>query len=237
MTQPSTVRRSDLPSRLRKKLEELAPRVHGVAAATAVWTQEFSHAERKTLGDDAYTAWKQCGGTAGMWATVREVSRDQAIVQIAYALDWVDTRTTNELLAALGIGPGDVRKPRWLKDKGELWFERTIVRKIRSTARANNVVAILDAFEESNWPSQIDDPITIGGDSSTRRRAVESLNTGLKRIRFSCAGDGESFCWEILQQRPRRKNATGPAGKRSAGRVRAPSVAKHSAKTPRRKRA
>ncbi|MFM8803706.1 MAG: hypothetical protein ACKOK8_07325, partial [Planctomycetia bacterium] len=92
MTQPATVRRSDLPERLRTKLEELAPRVHGVLAANAVWAREFSDAERKSLGDDAYTAWKQYGGTAGMWAAVREVSRDQAIVQIAYALDWLDTQ-------------------------------------------------------------------------------------------------------------------------------------------------
>ncbi|MFM9197548.1 MAG: hypothetical protein ACKOWG_17775, partial [Planctomycetia bacterium] len=66
MTQPATVRRSDLPDRLRRKLEELSLRVHGVVAAMAVWTREFSDAERKTLGDDAYNAWKRHRGTAGM---------------------------------------------------------------------------------------------------------------------------------------------------------------------------
>jgi len=235
MTQPSTVRRSDLPERLRKKLEELEPRVQGVAAATAIWTRHFTDAERRTLGDDAYIAWKNNARTAGMWAAVRDVSRDQAIVAIAYALDWLDTQTTNELLAALGAGQGDVRKPRWLKDKGELWFEGKIVRKIRATASATNVVALLDALEESNWPSPIDDPITTGGSSSTRRRTVESLNKELKRIRFSCAGDGESFRWEILPQRPRRKTAKKIAGKKTAGRSASPTAAKRTAKKPRRK--
>ncbi|MFM8709100.1 MAG: hypothetical protein ACKOHK_13750 [Planctomycetia bacterium] len=233
MTQPATVRRSDLPDRLRKKLEELEPRVHGVLAAMAVWTRELSDAERKSLGDDAYTAWKQHGGTAGMWATVREVSRDQAIVEIAYKLDWLDTQTTNELLKALGAGQGDARKPRWLKDRGELWFEAKIVRKIRATKRAKNVVAILSTFEDSSWPSQIDDPITSGGDSSTRRRVVETLNKDLKRIRFSCAGDGESFRWEILPERPRRKDAKKPASKKAAARAAKPAAAKRAAKKAR----
>jgi len=235
VTQPSTVRRSDLPDRLRKKLEELSLRVHGVVAAMAVWTREFSDAERKALGDDAYNAWKQHGGTAGMWAAVREVSRDQAIVEIAHKLDWLDTQTTNELLKALGAGQGDTRKPRWLKDRGELWFDGKVVRKIRATTRAKNVVAILVAFEELDWPSQIDDPITSGGDSSTRRRTVESLNRDLKRIRFSCAGDGESFCWEILPERSRRKNATQRVGKKPAARVVKSAAAKRPAKKARRK--
>ena len=235
MTKPSVVRRSDLPDRLRKKLEELAPRVHGVLAATAVWTRKFSDAERKSLGDDSYTAWKKHGGTAGMWAAVREVSRDHAIVEIAHALDWLDTQTTNQLLTALGAGQCDVRKPRWLGEKGELWFEGEVVRRIRATAVAKNVVGILAAFEESDWPPQIDDPITAGGDSSARRRAVESLNKDLKRIRFSCAGDGQSFRWEIIQQRPRRTKPKKNASKKSAARVAKPSAAKRTAKKPRRK--
>ncbi|MFM8702579.1 MAG: hypothetical protein ACKOHG_01710, partial [Planctomycetia bacterium] len=77
---------------------------------------------------------------------------------------------------------------------------------------------------------------TKGGDSSTRRRTVESLNRNLKRIRFSCAGDGESFRWEILQQRPRRKSAKKPAVKKAAARAAKPLAAKRPAKTPRRKR-
>lgn len=230
MTQPATVRRSDLPERLRQKLEELEPRVHGVVAATVVWTRVFSDTDRKALGDDDYAAWKKYGGTAGMWATVREVSRDQAIVAIAYALDWVDTKTSSELLKALGGGTENVSKPRWLKEKRELWFEGQIVRWIRNASRAKNVIAVLDAFEDSGWPTQIDDPVTSGGDSSQRRRTMESLNDGLKRISFFCTGDGLSFGWEILKQRTRRhvkkKKADGPAKKPAP---------KRTAKTPRRK--
>ena len=234
MTQPATVRRSDLPERLRKKLEELEPRVQGVAAATAIWTRHFTAAEQRTLGDDADIAWKNNGRTAGMWAAVREVSRDQAIVQIAYALDWLDTETSDQLIKALGGGTENVSKPRWLKEKRELWFEGKIVRQIRNASRAKNIIAILDAFEDSGWPTQIDDPVTSGGDSSQRRRTIESLNKDLKRVRFSCAGDGESFRWEILPQRSRRKTAKKIAGTKTAGRAASPSAAKRTVKKPRR---
>jgi hypothetical protein len=234
VTQPATVRRSDLPERLRQKLEELEPRVQGVAAATAIWTRHFTAAEQRTLGDDAYIAWKNNGRTAGMWAAVREVSPDQAIVQIAYALDWLDTKTSSELLEALGGGAENLSKPRWLKEKRELWFEGKIVRQIRNASRAKNIIAILDAFEDSGWPTQIDDPVTSGGDSSQRRRTIESLNKDLKRIRFSCAGDGDSFRWEILPQRSRRKTAKKIAGTKTAGRAASPPAAKRTVKKPRR---
>ena len=61
------------------------------------------------------------------------------------------------------------------------------------------MVRILGAFEESGWPRRVDDPITSGGESDTRRRAIETLNKGLTRIRFSCTGDGESFGWEEIE--------------------------------------
>lgn len=224
------VRRSDLPARLLAPLEQLEPRVQSNIAAMAIWTKHLTAAERKALGDDPYLAWKNNGRTAGMWAAVRDVSRDQAIVEIAYALDWVDTKTSSELLEALGGGKENVSKPRWLKDKRELWFEGKIVRRIRNSTRAKNIVAILDTFEECGWPPQIDDPVTAGGDSSQRRRTIESLNKAMKRIHFSCVGDGLSFGWEILKQRTRR-----PAKKKAAGGAGEKPTSKRTAKKPRRK--
>jgi len=210
----SPVRRSDLPDRLRQTIETLEPRVQAAPAAIAVWQRQFTAAERAGLGEEPYAAWKNHGRTAGMWATVREVPRDQAIIEIAYALDWLDTATTNELLRALGADQANAVKPRWLKAKGELWFDGQIVRRIRNVASAKNVVAVLDCFEIDGWPVRIDDPVTAGGDSSRRRRTIESLNKELKAIRFSCGGDGCSFEWKILQRSPRRRSSRGPSRRR-----------------------
>ncbi len=163
MTQPSKVRRSDLPERMRTKLAELERRVQKAEVAVVIWMRHFTAAERKALGDDEYFAWRDNGRTAGMWATVREVSRDQAIVAIAYVLDWLDTKTSNQLLKALGGGTENVSKPRWLKEKGEVWFEGKIVWRIRNASRAKNIITILDVFEESGWPTQSYQPRHLPG--------------------------------------------------------------------------
>lgn len=200
MPEKPPIRRSDLPARLRRTLDELETRVQGSVTAIAVWEKHLSPAERKTLGDDAYRAWKHNGHTAGMWAAVHGVSKDRAIVDIAYALDWLDTKSCKALLTALGERSNAADTPRWLSSTGELWFQGEVIRRIRNQAKASTIVRILAAFEENGWPSTIDDPVTAGGDSVQRRRAVESLNHGLTLIRFACAGDGESFRWDVLPQ-------------------------------------
>lgn len=201
MSDQPPIRRSDLPADLRQKLDELEPRVQSNAAAIAIWERHIAADERKALGDDLYQAWKAHGRTAGLWAAVRGGSKERAIVEVAYALDWLDSQTYRQFLDALGGGPGVGRRPRWIARTGELWFDGEVVRHIRHVVRATNVVRILAAFEESGWPQRIDDPITCGGESDQRRRAIESLNKGLTRIRFSCTGDGESFGWEEIEPR------------------------------------
>lgn len=201
MSDQPPIRRSDLQADLRRKLDELEPRVQSNAAAIAIWERHLAADDRKALGDDLYQAWKAHGRTAGIWAAVRGGSKERAIVEVAYALDWLDSQTYRQFLDALGGGPGEGRRPRWIARTGELWFDGEVVRHIRHVARATNVVRILAAFEESGWPQRIDDPITSGGESDQRRRAIESLNKGLTRIRFSCTGDGESFGWEEIEPR------------------------------------
>ena len=214
MSSQPPIRRSDLPANLRQALDELEPRVQSSAAATVVWTKHFTDEERKRLGDDPYRAWKEHGRTAGMWATVRECSQARAIAEIAFALDWLDSETYRQLLEALGEGPGEAMRPRWIARSGELWFDGEVVRTIRSAARAKNVVRVLSTFEESNWPPRIDDPVTSGGDSGQRRRTIESLNKGLTRIRFACTGDGQSFSWEVLPTPAPKTAARKPSRKK-----------------------
>lgn len=205
MAKKSGGRRSDLSPALKKKLNELAVRIQGPIVATTVWVSLFTDTERQTLGGDEYEAWKDHGGTAGMWSAVRGVSINRAIIDIAYELDWLDTPTRTSLLKALNEDAPPAIVPRWVKATGELWFGNAVIRRIGRPQQAKNIVLILDSFESDGWPRRIDDPITAGGDSSTRRRAIESLNKGLKAIRFSCAGDGEGFCWEEIPAPTREK--------------------------------
>ena len=205
MAKRSSGRRSNLPPALKKKLDELAVKIQGPVVATAVWDSLFTDTERKSLGGDAYQAWKHHGRTAAMWSAVRGVSINRAVIDIAYECDWLDTPTRTSLLKALNEDGPPAIVPRWLKAAGELWFGNAVIRRISRPQQAKKIVLILDSFESDGWPRRIDDPITTGGDSSTRRRAIESLNKGLKAIRFFCAGDGEAFCWEKIPTPARKK--------------------------------
>jgi hypothetical protein len=202
---PAKVRRSDLPQEYQELLQSIESHARKVEWAMTVWNRYFTEAERKELGGDPYEAWKRNGGTVGMWAVVREVSRDRAAVDIAYALDWVDTRTCGKLLEAIGEKQASAITPRWIKRSGELWYDGEVIRKVANQAKAKNIVAILDACEESNWPQSFADPVTSGGDSGQRRRTIESLNKGLKRIKFACGGDGESFTWAVVPKASPKK--------------------------------
>jgi hypothetical protein len=75
-----------------------------------VWNDHFSPAERKELGDEPFLAWKHNGGTAGMWAVAKEVSRERALVDIAYALDWLETAKCEWLLEVIGEKTATVRR-------------------------------------------------------------------------------------------------------------------------------
>ena len=205
MSVPTKVRRSDLPQEYQDLLQAVESRARKVEWAMTVWNNHLTAAERKELGGDPFEAWKHNGGTAGMWAIVREVSRDRAVVDIAYALDWLDTPTCEKLLEAIGEKQASVITPRWIKRSGELWYEGELIRKVTNQLKASNIVRILDACEESGWPQSFADPVTSGGDSGQRRRTIESLNKGLKRIKFACSGDGASFTWEVVPEAPPKK--------------------------------
>jgi len=201
------IRRSDLPAGVRQQLDQLEVQVQRNDVAVVIWNNHFTVADRKELGDDVYLAWKHNGRTAGMWAAARGVSKDRAIIDIAYLFDWIDTKTCTKLLKAIGDDATAGGTPLWIAHTGELWFDGEIVRHVRNPAKATLVVRILDTFEESGWPRTIDDPVTSGGDSSQRRRAIESLNKGLTRIRFACTGDGTSFGWEVIPATKRKRPA------------------------------
>ncbi len=91
--------------------------------------------------------------------------------------------------------------PVWNQDTGELRFGDQVVRRVRSRTRADNIVRILDAFQEDGWPDRIDDPLPGGSDSQRLREAVRTLNQDLERIRFRADGTGTGIAWETAQAR------------------------------------
>lgn len=93
-----------------------------------------------------------------------------------------------------------VQKPRWDKDRRELWLGDALVKAFR--VPAPNQEAVLAAFEELGWPARIDDPLpNRGADGDIRlRETIKALNKsqGPGAIQFRADGTGQGLVWEVL---------------------------------------
>ena len=74
--------------------------------ADLLWTRTLSAADRHRLGGDVAEAYK-AHGTAGMWMTLRGVSRFRATVEVAVALSVLDDKIGRWLLLEGGEATGD----------------------------------------------------------------------------------------------------------------------------------
>lgn len=102
--------------------------------------------------------------------------------------------------AALRIVP---LRPNWDSRRRELWFHGRLVKRFK--VRSPNQEAILDAFEEENWPPQIADPLSPSPGIDPKRRlhdAIKNLNRYQKARLIQFMGDGtaEGVRWEPVAE-------------------------------------
>jgi hypothetical protein len=92
-------------------------------------------------------------------------------------------------------------KPCWVKVRsgawvGELRIGDRVVRKV--SAKAVNVIPVLDVFQKKGWPGAIDDP-SSQDNWQRRHETIRSLNRGLKVIRFHGDGTNKRIKWTRLR--------------------------------------
>lgn len=92
------------------------------------------------------------------------------------------------------IEDSPIVRPNWDKERRELRFGDATCK--RYTRPAKKQWAVLDAFQEENWPPRIDDPLL----GKLRYEAVRQLNSGLKLIRFTNDGGGDGICWALVRR-------------------------------------
>ena len=137
---------------------------------------------------------------------------------MAHALGFLDQASRDALVASLP--PADqaaadratlrARReaiPSWNKSLGELRYRGAVIREVK--AEAENLRTILDAFETDGWPDEIYDPFPPDDASDRRRRAVATLNSGLRGMRFFSTGNGRKIGWRPDADGP--SDATPPA--------------------------
>ena len=91
-------------------------------------------------------------------------------------------------------------KPVWNADCRVLTYDGKIVKRFK--CQAQNQVAILNAFQDENWPCRILDPLAPHPEQYAKRRlsdAIKCLNRKHegRLIRFRGDGTGQGVVWEL----------------------------------------
>ena len=97
-------------------------------------------------------------------------------------------------------------KPNWDPERSELTLSGQVIRKI--SPRADNLLKIVQDFQQFGWPHKIDSPF-LPGEFQKRNEAIRELNKRLTRIRFKADGSGEAITWDFLT--PQNKVAANTA--------------------------
>ena len=114
---------------------------------------------------------------------------------------------TMRCVQAIGLGPSfcvanGQLVPYWDGRTSHLWAGPVLVKHF--CKRAPNQMRLLDAFEQANWTSRIDDPLPSGDyDADPKQRlrdTIKDLNSSLhtRVIRFRGDGTGRGVLWEFV---------------------------------------
>jgi hypothetical protein len=91
-------------------------------------------------------------------------------------------------------------RPRWDAAARTLYLGDQVCKTYRQ--KPGHQETILQTFQEDDWPSRIDDPLSGSGDENPEQRlrnAVRNLNLGQPLIRFACDGR-KGILWEPVPQ-------------------------------------
>ncbi|VTT96505.1 Uncharacterized protein OS=Rhodopirellula maiorica SM1 GN=RMSM_05735 PE=4 SV=1 [Gemmataceae bacterium] len=127
----------------------------------------------------------------------RAVGHRSCFVVTPGGLFFADRIVARHAAAPPGTQAGE--RPRWDPDARVLSRGGEVVKRFRTPARSQELV--LAAFEESGWPSRIDDPLPRLAGEDPRQRlhdAIRRLNgnqLSARRLRFHGDGTGEGISW------------------------------------------
>lgn len=174
--------------------------INNYEAIKLIWLSVFSTADRNGFQNNLDKAVESNkDGLIGIYRQKRNLSIDQAVLELSKQIGQMQELEYKLLLKRIRAKPAAaprIRIPSWDKQNGILSVGKKVLRKVKRLNQAKNAVAILDAFEELEWPSRIDDPIP-GGNSRKLNDAVKSLNDKLIGMIFRTDGTGQGITWSF----------------------------------------
>ena len=139
--------------------------------------------------------------SANHLVVLRNYSPEQAIIEIAHRIGFLDSLEYQRLSRSVGAefgtdsnrsGLAQNEVPDWDRTTGRLSFRGRECRMIR-VDRATTIVPILDAFQGQDWPAGIENLVDTTIDPQRIHQVVRNLNTNLASISF--AVQGQSIAW------------------------------------------
>jgi len=131
-----------------------------------------------------------------IWAFGSEPSKSEpGNWQISSLLTGIDGAVQDGLQVVPSRAPAfphRTQRPVWDPESGEVRIGDRVVRNVRRGV-AENIILVLDTFQECRWARRVDSPFPPGDDKLGE--AVRSLNKKLEMIRFKCDGTGEGVEW------------------------------------------
>ena len=177
------------------KLGELVLSLRSSAAYERIASRVLSESERHQM--ESYPVEETI---IDFWCRLKEVTPGGAAIELGHSIGLIADSTRDWLLREIGeglVGPVDSEVPVWNWTLGELSFRGQVIREIPSVTVAKNIVAVLDRFQELDWPECIDDPLPGEPDSQRKRETLVTLNKGLQLIRFFSTGTVRGIRWLV----------------------------------------
>ena len=189
----------DYPQQAKKEINEASSRIRGPEAFLRFWDRVLTDVEKEQLGGDVEDCFERNKHCANLLCRLRAWGPEQAIVEIAYQLEFLTVQRYTQLMnlitgTDIGIATAieTNTRPSWNRQTGHLEFRGLICREVR-VARATSIVPVLDSFQESNWPRCVEHRVS-SIDPQRIHDIVGSLNSNLQGIRFHV--NEHQICWE-----------------------------------------
>lgn len=92
------------------------------------------------------------------------------------------------------------KRPVWVRTPtgGILKYDGVMVRRITGVKKSEDLISVLDEFEECGWPERIDSPLSE--DSKIFHSKLYQLRKLLRHITFTADGTGNGICWSLRAQ-------------------------------------
>lgn len=183
-----------------QKLRELTNAVRANVIVQRIWQTAFTEGERQQISADETMG----PDIVDIWVKFKGVSPTRAVLELAREVDLISDGEFHRLLRVFGEEvKSSAPLPVWDRTVGELRLGHTVIKRVRRLKVATNAILILDAFQETGWPSHQDDPLpgkeTLRQTTSQRLQdAIKSLNQNLTLIRFRGDGKGAGVVWKRI---------------------------------------